>query len=246
MKVSNVQKQFIILILLFAAALYFWNSIIVYPIKLFVVLLHEMSHGIAAIVLGGSIKAIEISSRVGGYCSYTIPQNLLKEIIIASAGYLGSIIWGGVIFLSASKVQKDRYISLIIGIVMLFLSFFVIQSGEIFGIIYCFLTAFLLILSFKYIKDWLHDYMLKFIGLTSCLYVIVDIKTDLIGQSGIGSDADQIAQLTGIPSSVTGIAWALIACIILYYFIKKFFDIADKPAANDNTLNIPKYNKKAL
>ncbi|MBD3306499.1 hypothetical protein GF339_08865, partial [candidate division KSB3 bacterium] len=60
-----------ILFVMFLLAVVFWNSIFIYPIKLFVVVLHEFSHGLAAIVTGGSIVRIEINQQIGGMC-YTM------------------------------------------------------------------------------------------------------------------------------------------------------------------------------
>lgn len=223
MKLTKFEKEIIIFITLFIIALYFWDSILVYPIKLFVVLLHEMSHGIAAVLLGGKIQNIEISRQIGGYTTYTMPKGWTYEIIVASAGYLGSMFWGGLILIGAAKIDKDRYISLAIGIVSLILGIFVIKSGELFGIAFTFGLGGFMILAFKYLKDWFHDYMLKFIGLTSCLYVTVDIKEDLIARSVAQSDAGQISALTGIPSIVIGLCWALVSIVLIGLILKVSF-----------------------
>ena len=53
---------------MFVVAGIFWDTIFIYPIKLFVVALHEFSHGVAAILTGGSIVRIEIDYRIGGLC----------------------------------------------------------------------------------------------------------------------------------------------------------------------------------
>jgi len=45
-----------------------WDTRIIYPLKIFVVFLHEVSHGIAAVAGGGSIAGIQISSNQGGVC----------------------------------------------------------------------------------------------------------------------------------------------------------------------------------
>lgn len=71
--------------------IYFWDSYIVYPVKLFVVLLHEISHGVAAIATGGSIVGMEISANLGGVC-HILGEN---PFVVMSAGYLGSMCWGG-------------------------------------------------------------------------------------------------------------------------------------------------------
>jgi len=228
MESDHLVKQMLLLGLLFIAAAVLWNTPILVPVKLFVVLLHEMSHGLAAVLFGGRIVEIQISPDIGGYCKYTIPQGWFSQFCIASAGYLGSMFWGGIILLLAAGIRKDRFISLGIGIITLGLTYFVIKSGELFGIVFTFVFALFMILSFKFLKDGFHDTMLKFLGLTSCLYVILDIKNDLIDRSGIGSDADTISQMTGIPSIIVGIAWILIALALLVVFLRLSFRISRK------------------
>ena len=64
----------------------------------------------------------------------------------------------------------------------------------------------------------MNDLFLKFIGITSCVYVIIDIKEDLLFPlTNQVSDAHQIAILTGIPSKIVGIFWMLIALLLLFY-----------------------------
>jgi hypothetical protein len=46
-----------------------WGTFIVTPLKIFVVLLHEISHGAAAILTGGGVIKLEISAQQGGLCS---------------------------------------------------------------------------------------------------------------------------------------------------------------------------------
>ena len=223
MKLSESQKQLFVLLLLLAVSIVLWDTFVVYPIKLFVVMLHEMSHGLMAILFGGEIIEIQIDYRVGGYCRFTVPDSFFGQFMIASAGYLGSLIWGALILLGAIRTNKDRNISLAIGIVLLVLSWFVIQTGEWFGIVMTLGFAVFMILSFKYLSDQFHDYFLKFLGMISCLYVVIDIKDDLIDRTGIGSDADAIADLTGVPSIVVGIVWFLIALAVIYFTFRFAF-----------------------
>jgi hypothetical protein len=105
---------------------------------------------------------------------------------------------------------------------MLILSLFVIKTGELFGILFCFAFAAFLFASYKWLPDGFHDYFLKFLGLTSCLYVLIDIKEDLIDRSGIGSDADAIAGMLKAPflSIPIGITWVILALLVLFFTIK--------------------------
>jgi hypothetical protein len=51
------------------------------------------------------------------------------------------------------------------------------------------------------------------LGLTSALYAILDIKGDVLDRPEALSDARMLADLTGIPALVWGIAWISIAII---------------------------------
>jgi hypothetical protein len=227
-------KKILLLLGFFAVAVVLWDTMFIYPVKLFVVLLHEMSHGLMAELFGGDIVKIQVSAQVGGYCQYTIPPGWTSSFFIASAGYLGSMFWGGVILLAADKMKRDRIITLIIGIVMLILGYYVIKTGEWFGILFTLGLAVFMILSFFFIKDKYHDYMLKFLALVSLLYAVLDIKSDLIDRSGIGSDADKIAELTGIPSVVVGIFWIVIAALMLFLFLRKTLKSEDERKKEDD------------
>lgn len=199
-------------------AFIFWNTLLIYPIKLFVVMLHEMSHGLMAVLFGGKILQIQIDSQIGGYCEYQIQAGFWGQFMTASAGYLGSLIGGIIILLAAIKSIKDKYITLIIGLILLLLSYFVLQSGELFGTAITLGFGLFMMLAFKYGPPLFHDLFLKFIGITSCVYVIIDIKEDLLFPlTNQVSDAQQIANLTGIPSRIVGIFWMLIALLLLFY-----------------------------
>ena len=48
---GNIDVQTIgILSVMFVVAVIFWHSYLIYPIKVFVVILHEFSHGLAAVL----------------------------------------------------------------------------------------------------------------------------------------------------------------------------------------------------
>ena len=200
---------------MFLIAVIFWDTIVIYPIKLFVVILHEFSHGLAAILTGGSIVKIEVDPLIGGVC-YTRGGSLF---IVASAGYLGSILWGGLILILASRTRHDKIVGMVIGGLLVLLSMLYIRN--LFG--FLFTTGFgvaLAAISY-FAKDHIVDILLKFLGMTSCLYVIIDIKEDLIQRTNVGSDADAIAQLLGSQalSMPIGIFWILLALAAFAFFL---------------------------
>jgi len=228
-KIENFSpaQHLVVVAVMFVSAVLLWNTFVMYPVKLFVVALHELSHGMAAVLVGGKIDHIQIDYRIGGLCSYYIPANagFLSKMFVTSAGYLGSMIWGALIFFLAVRLRRDRNITLVIAIAMGFLSFLVIKSGEWFGILFCFAFTLFLLIAYKWFSPVFHDIFLRFLGLTSCMYVIIDIKEDLIDRSGIGSDADRIAEMLGSGklSLVIGIFWVILALVILGFTFKAAF-----------------------
>lgn len=222
---NEMQKEFsrgtniFILGIVFIAALIMWNSIFFFPIKLFVVALHELSHGIAAVIMGGEIKQIQIDKQIGGYCVTALPASagFFKQAIVVSAGYLGSILWGALIFLLAVKNRHDRIITFFIGLLMAVITFYVFRTREFFGIAYTIIFTLFLFAASRWLPERFLDIMLKSLGFISCMYAIFDIKDDLIDRTHIGSDADRLAQMMGMPSIsiVIGIIWIIFAVAVL-------------------------------
>jgi len=208
-------RQWLVLGLSFGLAVWLWHTWLLFPIKLFVVLLHELSHGLAALMVGGSIVSLEVNIRLGGSCRYLVPEGTLQRLLVTSAGYLGSMAGGGLLLWLTCRSRRPRSITLVLGLLMAVPGLLFLSSGEWFGLLFVTLFGGGLILAWRYLPERFHGYLLKFLALTSCLYVIVDIKADLIDRTVTGSDADVIASLTGIPAVLVGLAWACIALVVL-------------------------------
>ena len=75
--------------LYFGTIWFLWDTPVLYPLKIFVVLLHEISHAMTAVATGGHIDRIALDPRQGGAC-YCPGGNAFLTL---SAGYLGSLAW---------------------------------------------------------------------------------------------------------------------------------------------------------
>ncbi len=197
-----------------------WHTPIVYPLKVFVVFLHEISHGIAAVATGGSIQAITLNPRLGGAC-YCPGGN---AFITLSAGYLGSLAWGGLILETARRAGRNagRLTGAIgVGVAVLTLLFVRGLFGLAFGL--TFGTA--LVLAGRYLKAAHNRTLLTVLGLTSCLYAILDIKGDVLDRPHLRSDARMLAELTGIPTVAWGVLWISVAVAVsVWLFLRAYRD----------------------
>lgn len=187
----------------------FWNSPVVYPLQVFVVFLHEISHGIAAIATGGSIQAITLSPRLGGACH--CPGG--NAFLTLSAGYLGSLLWGALILEVGRKARAGApRVTVAIGLSVIAITAIFVRNpfGLVFGALF---GAFLLVVARKVRADG-NRTLLTVLGLTSCLYAILDIKADVLERPHLPSDAHMLAQLTGVPTLLWGLAWIVLAVLV--------------------------------
>ena len=219
--------QALILVVLIGCTVWLWSTLALYPIKLFVVLLHEISHGIAAIVTGGEVIEIEVNERIGGYCQYRGGNRL----VVASAGYLGSLVWGGVILVIASRTPYSRQLGTVLAAVLLTVTLLWIRNS--FGVFYTAGIAVVLYVLCRFLPGVLVRILMQFLGTASCLYVIVDIYEDVIRIYQDGSDADTLAQLTGIPAIFWGLIWGAIALVMIVY---SFYLAARAPEEEETIL----------
>lgn len=192
-------------------ALVLWDSFIVYPFKIFVVFLHELSHGLAAVATGGSIERIELSVEQGGLCVTRGGWSFL----ISSAGYLGSLAWGAFLLVVASRSRLDRPIVALMGLSTLAVTLLYLRS--LFGFAYGLLAGTLLLAVAAFLPSLASDLLLKVVGVVSCLYAIWDILSDVLLREVPGSDAHALGEMTGIPASFWGVLWAGIAMAVTGY-----------------------------
>lgn len=190
----------------FVALWLLWGTVVVYPLKLFVVLLHEVSHGLAAVATGGSIDAIVVTADQGGLCRCGGGNAFLT----LSAGYLGSLGWGALILWSAMRGGRwTRTTSVAIGGSVILLALLYLRSP--FGLSFAILFGGALLLAGWRLPARANLVLLTALGLTSCLYAILDIKSDILDRPHLTSDAAMLAEITGVPTLLWGVLWIGIA-----------------------------------
>lgn len=207
---ENLARSWALPIGLVILSLWFWNSRLVFPFKLLTVFFHELSHGLAALVSGGGIDHIRITMDEGGLC---VTYGGWRPLVL-SAGYLGSLLWGTGLLIAAARTRYDREIVAGLGVLVLLVTAVYIRniSGFAFGAVF---GVGLLALS-KYAGEWTCDQFLKYLGLTSSLYVVFDIKADLIDNDIPISDAYKLAEMVFLPGWVVGVLWLVLAVVILW------------------------------
>lgn len=188
-------------LLLGIAALVLWDTVVAYPFRVFVVFLHEISHGLAAVLTGGRIVSIGLSVNEGGVC---VTQGGWRFVVL-SAGYLGSLLFGALFLLLGGNKRTAPGIIGLIGLFTLGVTLIYVRSW--FGFVYGLAAAAVFIFVASKLQPAASEMLLAAVGVMSCLYAVWDIASDALFRSIPSSDASALAGLTGIPAVVWGVLW---------------------------------------
>jgi len=204
-------KQSLFLVIVLIAIFFLWNHIVLFPLKVLVVFFHESSHALTTVLTGGQVKSLVVNANQGGY----VISNGGSRFIILSAGYLGSLAWGAVIYLIAVRTRMDKAAmailgGLIIGIALLF-------GGNLFGIGFCMLSGIIMITLGLKASEKINDFILRVIGLTNMIYVPLDIYSDTISRSHLRSDARMLAEEFGGATLMWGGLWLAISVVVIIF-----------------------------
>ncbi|MFA5137660.1 MAG: M50 family metallopeptidase [Elusimicrobiota bacterium] len=192
----------------------FWDYAFMTPLKILVVFFHEISHGLAAVLTGGSIVNLKVSADQSGLACTTGGC----RFVVLSAGYLGSFAWGSALILAAAFVKRARILSGLLGVVLAAITLLYVRNP--FGILFGALAAAAFLASARWLNDLTNDFLIRVVGVTSCGYAILDIYSDTISRKVCCSDASRLASITFIPSLVWGVLWVALSVYGIYWTLK--------------------------
>ena len=208
---SSQLARFGVLVVAAAVAFWFWDTLWVWPLKILVVMFHELGHALMAWATGGRVVEIGLSPQQGGH---TLTQGGIR-LLILNAGYLGSLCWGVVLLALARRTRTARLAAAALaGLLAVVTLVFVpwLQFGWFFSIA----AAACLGLLARFAPGEMTAFALRGLGVFSVLYALWDIVVDVFGApSDAVTDASMLAELTWIPAPVWGVGWLIAGVVIL-------------------------------
>ncbi|KAF8177620.1 peptidase M50B-like-domain-containing protein [Pholiota molesta] len=190
---------------------------ILYPFKLLTVGFHEMSHAFVGVLTCATIHSIELDPDEGGVTSMSGGVAWLT----LPAGYLGSSFIGAVLIACGFNTDASKVVSLVLAVFFLFTLWWA-RKNWLHVFTFVRERSWLLILGMSglIVLFWFISggialrYLVLFIGVMSCMYVIWDVIDDTLARKVNTSDASEFARICGCcPSRVWGFLWLIIACI---------------------------------
>lgn len=190
-----------------------WETWLVWPLKVLTVFFHEISHGMAAVLTGGSVGRILLESNESGR-TMAIGGS---RFIVLNAGYLGSMLWGCAIVLASARVKRDHILTGLLGVFIAYVTLVYVRSP--FGFLFGGAATAGLFWCAKNLDDDANDLVLKIIGGTCCLYAIPDIWSDVV-RSSCNSDAKMLSREYFGPKLLWGLSWIAASIASLWWTLR--------------------------
>src|SRR3954468_19425342 len=148
-------KRLAILVVCLAVGLFLWDSPVLWPLKVLVVMIHESGHAVASLLVGGSVQHISVSGNEAGQCLSTLPDSALGAIVVYSAGYVGSALVGGVLLLATYRYRVRRWMLAAAAAWLVVMAF--LYGRDLFTVAFCLGTAAALGLAARFLPADLVD-----------------------------------------------------------------------------------------
>jgi hypothetical protein len=200
-----------------------WLGLVNYSLRLLITMVHELGHGLAAIVTGGDFIRFVVFADGSGL-AYTAGG---WRFMVIPAGYLGAALFGAGLIMLGRSSRWSRIAMGLVGLAMIILSLWygtptifsgqiaggvlTTLSGVIFGGLFLFVA---LRASARWVIFLLHMIAIR-AGLTalSDIITVIGLSANLFGPAR--SDAQSMAELTFIPAIIWAGLWVILAMLLV-------------------------------
>ena len=218
-----------------------YAEFLTYPFRIFVTFIHEGGHALAALLTGNSVASLSVATNASGE-TYTTQGGLISQILISSAGYLGSMAFGALLLVLIRKAVAARIVLLCCGVLIFGLTMIYGLIKPIFwmnawsGIPFTLLAGTVisvgLILIARFASARATTFFVSFLAVQSVLNALFDLKTVFFLANPFGptipTDAVNMYNATGIPAIFWTVLWIALALGILWFAMRLYVSGRDR------------------
>ncbi len=190
---------------------------VVYPMMLLSTYAHEMGHGVAALLTGGSFRSFVMYADGSG-AALTATGSGLARAFTAAGGLVGPAILGALMFVSAAKPRIARVVLGAFGALVALSLVLVVRN--LFGWIFLSLVAAACLVVMRKASPLVAQSVLAFLAaqMSASVFMRSDYlftDTALTANGAMPSDVAQIADVLLLPYWVWGAVCALFSVAVL-------------------------------
>jgi len=219
-----------------------YAEILSYPFRIFVTFIHEGGHAIAALLTGNSVSSLSVATNSSGE-TYTTQGGLFSQVLISSAGYIGSMAFGALLLILIRKSVAARLVlvgsaALIFGLTMIYGLFKPLFSGFAWsGIPFTLVAGTIISVGLfvvaRFASAKVASFFVSFLAVQCVLNALLDLKTVFFLSSpfalqGQQTDAVNMANATGVPAMFWAVIWVGLALGILWFAMRLYVAGRDK------------------
>jgi len=210
-----------------------YGNYVLYPFALFGTWVHELCHGLAALAVGGSVSQIEIFPDTSGL-AWTSPGGRLQRAVVASAGYTGTAVGGGLLLLFRRRALAGRLGLVLLGTVMTLSA--LVWVRNIFGTPAILAMGAALIVAGWKLPDELSGWLYTFLATVTSLDAVTSIQnlfgsTHLVNGSPSSTDARTVGELLLIPWFAWASGWMVLAIVCAFLGLRYALPASQPPRA---------------
>ena len=198
------------LLALIIAVIALWSTPVLLPLKILVVLLHELSHLFAVLLTGGSVESLSLRPQEGG----AVLSRGGNRFLTLSSGYLGSLLIGLGLLWAALHSRADRWVLAGLGVLLILIAALYIRDA--FALVFCLGAGAVMLALARFLPHGASDFALRLIGLTSIIYVPLDIFCDTLVRAHLHSDARMLAEEFGGATMLWGAVWLVLSLLTIF------------------------------
>jgi hypothetical protein len=227
-------------------------EILSYPFRIFVTFIHEGGHALAALVTGNSVQSLSVAMNASGE-TYTTQGGMFSQVLVSSAGYLGSMSFGALLLVLIRKAVAARIVlgGSALGILILTTIFGFIKpmvagswgslSGVPFTVFAGIALAAGLLAVARFASARVATFVLCLLAVQCVMNALLDLKTVFFLSSpfspAVATDAANMANATGVPAVIWTILWIALAFGILMLALRLY--VAARDRAFDAKKDLP-------
>lgn len=218
-----------------------YAEFLTYPFRIFVTFIHEGGHALAALLTGNSVASLSVATNASGE-TYTTQGGIFSQVLISSAGYLGSMVFGALLLVLIRKTVAARIVLLgcaifIFGLTMIYglikpVFWMTAWSGIPFTLLAGTIISVGLILIARFASAKVATFFVSFLAAQCVLNALYDLKTVFFLSSpfapSVPTDAMNMAQATHIPAIFWTVIWIAMALGILWFAMRLYVAGRDK------------------
>ena len=222
--IKDHQQRALVLSAIALASIAAWQtqigSLVLYPFTILATWFHEMGHGIAAMLTGGSFEHLVIYPDGSGYAQSLIPADSVRltNAFIAACGPLGPASAGSMLIVSSRKTKSTRFALGLLGAVLLISTVIWVRSA-IGWIVLPGLGLVILAVALR-APPRVQQFVIQLLGVQACISVWRQFGY-LFSTGGVGpssmSDTAAIANALFLPYWVWGMLISAMTVAILWW-----------------------------